>query len=38
VGRLVRRFGRIESAGEPTYNGRLNLRGLDRLPLTLEVP
>ena len=37
VGRLVRRFNRIETAGEPTYNGRLNLRGLDRLPLTLAV-
>jgi cytochrome P450 len=35
VGRLVRRFGRIELAGEPVYNGRLNLRGLARLPLVL---
>lgn len=35
VGRLVRRFGRIELAGEPSYNGRLNLRGLSRLPLSV---
>ena len=33
VGRLVRRFARMEPAGEPVYNGRLNLRGLTRLPL-----
>jgi cytochrome P450 len=36
VGRLVRRFGRIEAAGEPVYNGRLNLRGLARLPLAVS--
>ena len=35
VGRLVRRFGQIELAGEPAYNGRLNLRGLARLTLTV---
>jgi cytochrome P450 len=35
VGRLVRRFDQIELAAEPVYNGRLNLRGLARLPLTL---
>jgi cytochrome P450 len=35
VGRLVRRFGRLEMAGEPVYNGRLNLRGLARLPLVV---
>jgi cytochrome P450 len=34
IGRLVRRFPRLELAGEPTWNGRINLRGLDRLPLT----
>jgi cytochrome P450 len=34
IGRLVRRFGRIEAAGEPEYNGRRNLRGLAKLPLT----
>jgi cytochrome P450 len=36
VGRLVRRFGRIEPTGEPVYNGRLNLRGLSRLPLAVR--
>jgi cytochrome P450 len=35
VGRLVRRFGPMEPAGEPVYNGRLNLRGLSRLPLVV---
>jgi cytochrome P450 len=35
VGRLVRRFDQIELAAEPAYNGRLNLRGLSSLPLTL---
>jgi cytochrome P450 len=35
IGRLVRRFGRIEAAGAPEYNGRRNLRGLAKLPLTL---
>jgi cytochrome P450 len=30
---LVRRFPKIEMAGEPSYNGRLNLRGLSSLPL-----
>jgi len=33
VGRLVRRFSRMEMAGEPSYNGRLNLRGLATLPV-----
>ncbi len=33
VGRLVRRFPKMEMAGEPTYNGRLNLRGLAGLPV-----
>ncbi len=32
---LLRRFGRVEMAGEPEYNGRRNLRGLARLPLVL---
>jgi cytochrome P450 len=36
IGRLVRRFRRIEIAGDPVYNGRLNLRGLSSLPLTLS--
>ena len=35
VGRLVRRFARMEPGGEPVYNGRLNLRGLTRLPLVV---
>ena len=35
IGRLVRRFERIEIAGEPVYNGRLNLRGLASLPLAV---
>jgi cytochrome P450 len=34
IGRLVRRFPRLDLAGEPTWNGRINLRGLDRLPLS----
>jgi cytochrome P450 len=33
VGRLYRRFDRIELGGEPLYNGRINLRGLSSLPL-----
>jgi hypothetical protein len=35
VGRLVRRFARIEPADQPTDNGRLKLRGLDGLTLLL---
>jgi cytochrome P450 len=35
IGRLVRRFPRLDLAGEPTWNGRINLRGLDRLPLSV---
>jgi cytochrome P450 len=35
IGRLVRRFGTIEMAAEPVYNGRINLRGLSSLPLLL---
>jgi cytochrome P450 len=34
IGGLVRRFPRLDLAGEPTWNGRINLRGLDRLPLS----
>jgi cytochrome P450 len=30
---LVRRFDRLELAAEPVWNGRINLRGLDRLQL-----
>lgn len=35
IGTLVRRFPGLELAGDPTWNGRLNLRGLDRLPLSI---
>ncbi len=35
IGRLVERFPTIELAGDPVYNGRINLRGLDELPLRL---
>lgn len=35
IGTLVRRFPGLELAGEPEWNGRINLRGLDRLPITL---
>ena len=36
IGSLVRRFQRIEMAAEPVYNGRLNLRGPDSLPLAVS--
>src|SRR5437764_4164892 len=36
IGSLVRRFESIEMAAEPVYNGRLNLRGLDSLPLAVS--
>jgi len=35
IGRLARRFQRIEMAAEPVYNGRINLRGLASLPLVV---
>ena len=35
IGTLVRRFPDLELAGEPRWNGRLNLRGLERLPLAV---
>jgi cytochrome P450 len=35
IGSLVRRFSTIEPTAEPEWNGRLNLRGLERLPLTV---
>ena len=35
IGALVRRFPTLALAGEPVWNGRLNLRGLDRLPLSI---
>jgi cytochrome P450 len=35
IGSLVQRFPGIEPAGEPVWNGRINLRGLDHLPLMI---
>ena len=35
VGSLVRRFSTIEPTTEPEWNGRLNLRGLEKLPLAV---
>ena len=35
IGRFVRRFDTIELAGPPEWNGRLNLRGLSRLPVAV---
>jgi cytochrome P450 len=35
VGTLIRRFPSLDLAGDLVWNGRLNLRGLDRIPLTL---
>ncbi len=36
IGRLVRRFPDMARAGEATHNGRIVLRGYDRLPVTLH--
>jgi cytochrome P450 len=35
IGSLVRRFSTIEPTAEPEWNGRLNLRGLEKLPLSV---
>ena len=35
IGSLVRRFSHIEPTAEPVWNGRLNLRGLEALPLAV---
>jgi cytochrome P450 len=35
IGTLVRRFPTIEPTAEPVWNGRINLRGLERLPLSV---
>jgi len=35
IGSLVRRFATIEPTADPEWNGRLNLRGLERLPLSV---
>jgi cytochrome P450 len=36
IGSLIRRFPGLALADEPAWNGRLNLRGLDRLPVALS--
>lgn len=36
IGRLIRRFPHIEMSGEPTYSKRINLRGLQSLPLSVR--
>ncbi|MEO6629387.1 MAG: cytochrome P450 [Aquihabitans sp.] len=36
LGRLARRFPRIEAAGNPTHNERIVLRGYDKLPVALN--
>ncbi|HVF74050.1 MAG TPA: cytochrome P450 [Acidimicrobiales bacterium] len=36
IGTLLRRFDDIELAGDPVWSGRINLRGLDRLPLAVR--
>jgi cytochrome P450 len=36
IGRLVRRFPKLERAGTATINGRIVLRGYDDLPVTLD--
>jgi len=36
IGTLVRRFPRVALAGDPVMNGRINLRGVERVPLELS--
>jgi len=36
VSRLIRRFPNLDLAGEPEWNGRINLRGLARLPVSVR--
>jgi cytochrome P450 len=36
IGRLVRRFPDLQLVSEPVWNGRLNLRGLDRLEIRVR--
>jgi cytochrome P450 len=38
IGSLIGRFPHLDLAGGPSYNGRLNLRGLERLPVALGAP
>jgi cytochrome P450 len=35
IGRLVRRFPNLRLDGEPSWNGRINLRGLAKLPIAV---
>jgi len=35
IGSLIERFPALDVASEPTWNGRLNLRGLERFPVAL---
>ena len=36
IGSLIRRFPNLDFAGDPTWNGRLNLRGLERFPVAVS--
>lgn len=36
IGSFVKRFGQVEVVGEPTWNGRINLRGLESLTVDLS--
>ncbi|HEX3900017.1 MAG TPA: cytochrome P450 [Mycobacteriales bacterium] len=36
IGGLFRRFPRLTLAGEPAHNGRINLRGLTQLPVSIR--
>jgi cytochrome P450 len=36
IGKFLRRFPNAEIAGEPVWNGRINLRGLDRLDVSVR--
>jgi cytochrome P450 len=36
IGSLVQRFPHVEQASDPEWNGRINLRGLDRLQISLN--
>ena len=38
IGTLARRFPGLELAADPTMNGRINLRGIERMPLTISPP
>ena len=38
IGSLVRRFPDLDLAGDPVWNGRINLRGPERLPLSVRSP